>query len=90
VSVTCPTAHQFYDVRWLRDPKYLRSYAEYFMLGSASKINQRENGNFLTHLSSPKVFIFPAGWSMVLNHFKNSSRSDAKDASRNGTHQLFG
>ena len=57
-AITCPTAHQFYDVRWLRDPKYLRSYAEYFMLGSASKLNQRENGNFLTHLSRPESVHF--------------------------------
>ncbi len=57
-AITCPTAHQFYDVRWLRDPKYLQSYAEYFMLGSASKLNQRENGNFLTHLSRPESVHF--------------------------------
>ncbi|WP_312334468.1 MGH1-like glycoside hydrolase domain-containing protein [Sphingobacterium sp.] len=57
-AITCPTAHQFYDVRWLRDPKYLQSYAEYFMLGSASRLNQRENGNFLTHLSRPESVHF--------------------------------
>ncbi len=53
-AITCPAGHQFYDVRWLRDPKYLQSYAEYYMKGSASKLNQRENKNFLTYLSRPE------------------------------------
>lgn len=57
-AITCPVGHQFYDVRWLRDPKYLRSYAEYFMQGSASRLNQRENGNFLTKLSRPESLHF--------------------------------
>ncbi|WDF70079.1 trehalase family glycosidase [Sphingobacterium oryzagri] len=57
-AITCPAGHQFYDVRWLRDPKYLQSYADYFMSGSASRINQRENGNFLTYLSRPESHHF--------------------------------
>jgi hypothetical protein len=57
-AITCPAGHQFYDVRWLRDGKYLQSYADYFMRGSASKLNQRENGNFLTYLSRPESHHF--------------------------------
>jgi len=57
-AITCPAGHQFYDVRWLRDPKYLRSYADYFMQGSASRLNQRENANFLTYLSRPESHHF--------------------------------
>lgn len=57
-AITCPAGHQFYDVRWLRDPKYLRSYADYFMRGSASRLNQRENANFLTYLSRPESHHF--------------------------------
>lgn len=57
-AITCPAGHQFYDVRWLRDPKYVKSYADYFIRGSASKLNQRENGNFLTYLSRPESHHF--------------------------------
>ncbi len=57
-AITCPAGHQFYDVRWLRDPKYLKSYADYFMRGSASRLNQRENANFLTYLSRPESHHF--------------------------------
>jgi hypothetical protein len=57
-AITCPAGHQFYDVRWLRDEKFLRSYAEYFIRGSASKLNQRENENFLTYLSRPESHHF--------------------------------
>lgn len=57
-AITCPAGHQFYDVRWLRDPKFLYSYAEYYMKGSASRLNQRENGNFLTWLSRPESHHF--------------------------------
>lgn len=57
-AITCPAGHQFYDVRWLRDPKFLNSYATYFMKGSASRLNQRENENFLTYLSRPESHHF--------------------------------
>ncbi|WP_199502014.1 MGH1-like glycoside hydrolase domain-containing protein [Mucilaginibacter conchicola] len=57
-AITCPAGQQFYDVRWLRDGKFLRSYADYFMKGSASKLNQRENGNFLTYMSRPESHHF--------------------------------
>ena len=57
-AITCPVGHQFYDVRWLRDPKYLKSYANYFMSGSASYLSQRENENFLTYKSRPESHHF--------------------------------
>lgn len=57
-AITCPAGQQFYDVRWLRDDKFVKSYADYFMSGSASKLNQRENGNFLTYLSRPESVHF--------------------------------
>lgn len=57
-SITCPAGHQFYDVRWLRDPKFLTGYADYYLQGSASRINQRENANFLTYLSRPESHHF--------------------------------
>ena len=57
-AITCPVGHQFYDVRWLRDPKYLKSYADYFMSGSASYLPQRENENFLTYKSRPESHHF--------------------------------
>jgi hypothetical protein len=53
-AIPCPAGHQFYDLRWLRNPEYLRSYIEYYMVGSASRLNQRENANFLTYLSRPE------------------------------------
>lgn len=57
-AITCPLGHQFYDVRWLRDAKFLSSYADYFMRGSASNLQQRENQNFLTYLSRPESHHF--------------------------------
>lgn len=57
-AITCPAGQQFYDVRWLRDDRYLKSYVDYFMRGSASRLNQRENGNFLTWLSRPESHHF--------------------------------
>lgn len=57
-AITCPAGQQFYDVRWLRDGKFLKSYADYFMRGSASRLNQRENENFLTYLSRPESHHF--------------------------------
>lgn len=53
-AIPCPAGHQFYDLRWLRNPDYLRSYIDYYMRGSASRLNQRENANFLTYLSRPE------------------------------------
>ncbi len=58
-AITCPAGHQFYDVRWLRDPKYLRSYAEYYMGGPASKRNQLMGvHNFRTYIHRPESHHF--------------------------------
>jgi hypothetical protein len=57
-AIPCPAGHQFYDVRWLRDPKFLTGYADYYMRGSASRLPQRENANFLTYLSRPESHHF--------------------------------
>lgn len=57
-AIPCPLGHQFYDARWIKDPQYLKSYADYFLKGSASTLNQRENGNFLTGLSRPESHHF--------------------------------
>ncbi|MGO3307025.1 MAG: MGH1-like glycoside hydrolase domain-containing protein, partial [Sphingobacterium sp.] len=57
-AITCPAGHQFYDVRWLRDAKYIKSYADYYMRGSASYLSQRENGNFLTYKERPESHHF--------------------------------
>lgn len=57
-AIPCPAGHQFYDVRWLRNPEYLKSYADYYMRGSASRLNQRENANFLTYTSRPESHHF--------------------------------
>ncbi len=53
-AIPCPAAHQFYDLRWFRDPQYLRSYVEFYMKGYASKNNQRENRAFHSHISRPE------------------------------------
>lgn len=57
-AIACPAGHQFYDMRWLRDPKYLSSYIDYFIRGSAARLDQRENGNFLTYQSRPESHHF--------------------------------
>ena len=57
-AITCPAGHQLYDVRWLRNPVFLKSYASYYMSGSASKLLQRENANFLTYQSRPESHHF--------------------------------
>lgn len=62
-AITCPIGHQFYDVRWLHDPQYLQSYAEYLTAGSPSKLSQRKNGNFLTHLERPESVHF-SSWTI--------------------------
>ncbi len=53
-AIPCPAAHQFYDLRWFRDPQYLRSYVEFYMSGYASKHNQRENRAFHSNISRPE------------------------------------
>lgn len=57
-AISCPLGQQFYEARWVKDPKYLKSYAEYFLTGSGATLNQRENGSFLTNLSRPESHHF--------------------------------
>jgi len=30
-SISCPAGHQLYEVRWLKDPRYARDYARYWL-----------------------------------------------------------
>lgn len=57
-AIPCPAGHQFYDVRWLRDPQYLRSFAEFYMGGFASTNDQRENRAFHSYISRPESHHF--------------------------------
>ncbi|TKG95777.1 hypothetical protein EYV94_05650 [Puteibacter caeruleilacunae] len=57
-AIPCPAGHQFYDLRWFRDPQYLRSYIEFYMKGYGSKNNQRENRAFHSHISRPESHHF--------------------------------
>lgn len=53
-AIPCPAGHQFYDLRWFRDTKYLQSYIEFYMKGFASKNNQREGRPFHSFISRPE------------------------------------
>ena len=53
-AIPCPAGHQFYDLRWMKDTQYFRSYAEFYMGGFASKNNQRENRAFHSYISRPE------------------------------------
>ncbi len=53
-AIPAPAGHQFYDIRWMRDPKYLKSYIEYWMFGSASRNQQRQNHCWLGTLPRPE------------------------------------
>jgi len=53
-AIPCPAGHQFYDLRWMRDPQYLRSYVDFYMSGFASKNNQREGFPFHGRTSRPE------------------------------------
>ncbi|MCG8308963.1 MAG: hypothetical protein MI975_16325, partial [Cytophagales bacterium] len=53
-AIPCPAGHQFYDLRWFRDTKYLKSYIDFYMSGYASKHNQRENRAFHSYISRPE------------------------------------
>ncbi|RAV28570.1 MGH1-like glycoside hydrolase domain-containing protein [Sinomicrobium soli] len=57
-AIPCPAGHQFYDLRWFRDPKYLRSYIDFYMKGYASRHDQREGPNFHTHIRRPESHHF--------------------------------
>lgn len=53
-AIPCPAGHQFYDLRWMRDPQYLQSYVDFYMSGFASKNNQREGFPFHGRSSRPE------------------------------------
>ncbi|MCT4590559.1 MAG: hypothetical protein N4A71_22220, partial [Carboxylicivirga sp.] len=53
-AIPCPAGHQFYDLRWIRNPKYLQSFIDFYMKGYASKNNQRENRAFHSNISRPE------------------------------------
>ncbi len=57
-AIPCPAGHQFYDLRWLREPKYLSSFIEYYMKGDAATRNQRENYAFHSNISRPESHHF--------------------------------
>lgn len=57
-AIPCPVGHQFYDARWFKNPEYLKSYAEYYMKGSASYLNQRGNSSLLTSVPRPESHHF--------------------------------
>lgn len=53
-AIPAPAGHQFYDLRWMRDPKYLRSYAEYWLAGPPSYKMQHQNNCWLGTLPRPQ------------------------------------
>lgn len=57
-AIPCPAGHQFYDLRWFRDPQYLQSYIDFYMSGYASKHNQRDGTNFHSHIDRPESHHF--------------------------------
>src|SRR5690606_28825284 len=57
-AIPCAAGHQFYELRWLRDPQYLKSYIEFYIKGYASKNNQRAGRNFHTLIERPESHHF--------------------------------
>ncbi|WP_186754220.1 MGH1-like glycoside hydrolase domain-containing protein [Echinicola salinicaeni] len=57
-AISCPAGHQFYDLRWLRDPQYMESYIDFYMKGYASKHDQREGPNFHSYIKRPESHHF--------------------------------
>ncbi len=53
-AIPAPAGHQFYDLRWMRDPKYLKSYAEYWLAGPPSEDMQLQNNTWLSTLPRPQ------------------------------------
>ena len=53
-----PAGHQFYDLRWFRDPQYLQSYINFYMKGYAAKHDQRGGGNFHSYIQRPESHHF--------------------------------
>ncbi|MCV6604089.1 MAG: hypothetical protein OIF34_02215, partial [Porticoccaceae bacterium] len=57
-AIPCPAGHQFYDMRWFRDTKYLKSYIDFYMSGHGSKHNQREGRPFHSYIARPESHHF--------------------------------
>lgn len=57
-AIPCPAGHQFYDMRWFRDPSYLESYITFYMKGYASRHNQRGGNNLHTFIDRPESHHF--------------------------------
>ena len=53
-AIPAPAGHQFYDLRWMRDPRYLKSYAEYWLAGPPSHKMQHQNNTWLSTLPRPQ------------------------------------
>ena len=53
-AIPAPAGHQFYDLRWMRDSKYLKSYAEYWLAGPPSHKMQIQNNCWLGTLPRPQ------------------------------------
>ena len=56
-AIPAPAGHQFYDLRWMRNPEYLQSYAEYWFSGPPSYEMQVKNNTWLSTLPRPKAII---------------------------------
>ena len=57
-AIPCPAGHQFYDLRWFRDPQYLQSYIDFYMRGYAASHDQRNGRNFHSHIQRPESHHF--------------------------------
>ena len=53
-AIPAPAGHQFYDLRWMRNPEYLQSYAEYWFSGPPSNEMQVQNNTWLSTLPRPQ------------------------------------
>ena len=53
-AIPAPAGHQFYDLRWMRDPRYLKSYAEYWLAGPPARKMQHQNNTWLSTLPRPQ------------------------------------
>lgn len=53
-AIPAPAGHQFYDLRWMRDSRYLKSYAEYWLAGPPSRKMQHQNNCWLGTLPRPQ------------------------------------
>ena len=52
-AIPAPAGHQFYDLRWMRDPQYLKSYAEYWLSGPPSREMQYQNNLLALNAAPP-------------------------------------